>query len=112
MGLLQSPQILRTTLVSLLAVARIRTPALPDPLLVQLNPAHTNTIIPRSQHDALLQPGLPAPGDRDAHLLRPYRPSSLHMAPQALHLHLGEPHNSKTAIWHEDYLHLHPDSVH
>ena len=46
-------------------------------------------------------PGLPPPGDGDAHLLRPDRPSAVHMAPQALHLHLGEPDNSKVAIWHE-----------
>lgn len=153
---------------------------LPDPLLILLNPAPTQThthqtIIPRSHHDALLQSGkqplslqessdrercqwcrlvtarvlayapylttayvafvltlhllgLPPPGDGDAHLLRPHRPSALHMAPQALHLHFGEPYNSKAAIWHEgmgvtvfkwrtrltcvDYVHLHPDPVH
>jgi hypothetical protein len=72
--------------------------------------------------------GLPPPGDRDAHLLRPHRPSAVHMAPQALHLHLGEPNNSKVTIWHEgtrsaasrqgifltflDHVHLHPDPVH
>ena len=72
--------------------------------------------------------GFPPPGDGDAHLLRPYRPSSVYMAPQALHLHLGEPDNSKVTIWHEgrgsiafrqgvpltfpDHVHLHPDPVH
>ena len=77
--------------------------------------------------DSLLL-GLPPVGDGDAHLLRPHRPSAIHMAPQALHLHFGEPHNSKVTIWNEgmgkahseyrtsltcvDYFHLHPDPVH
>lgn len=50
---------------------------------------------------SILHPGLPPFGGGDAHLLRPYRPIAIHMAPQALHLHLGEPYNSEAAVWHE-----------
>jgi hypothetical protein len=32
--------------------------------------------------------GLSPLGDGDAHLPRPYRPAAVHLAPQALHLHL------------------------
>lgn len=36
----------------------------------------------------ILLPGVPPPGDGDAHLPRPDRAAALHLAPQALHLHL------------------------
>jgi hypothetical protein len=45
--------------------------------------------------------GLPPLGDGDAYLPRPYRPAAIHLAPQALYLHLGEPHSSEVTIWHE-----------
>jgi hypothetical protein len=49
----------------------------------------------------LLFPGLPLVGDGDVYLPRPHRPSAVHMAPQALYLHLREPDYRKTTIWHE-----------
>jgi hypothetical protein len=49
----------------------------------------------------ILLPGLPPSGHRDAHLLRPHRPAAVHMAPQALHVHLGEPNSREATIWHE-----------
>jgi hypothetical protein len=45
--------------------------------------------------------GLPPLGDRDAHLLRPHRPSPVHLATQALHIHLGEPNRRETPVWNE-----------
>jgi hypothetical protein len=49
----------------------------------------------------IVSPGLPPFGDGDAHLPRPYRPAAVHLAPQALYLHLREPDRSKVTIWHE-----------
>ena len=49
----------------------------------------------------VLHPGVPPPGGGDAHLLRTHRAAAIHMAPQALHLHLGEPHYREAAIWNE-----------
>jgi hypothetical protein len=49
--------------------------------------------------------GLPPVGDRDAHLLCSHRAAAVHMAPQALHLHLGEPYSCQTTVWHEGMSH-------
>jgi hypothetical protein len=49
----------------------------------------------------IVSPGLPPFGDGDAHLPRPYRPAAVHLAPQALYLHLREPDRREVTIWHE-----------
>lgn len=49
--------------------------------------------------------GLPPVGDGDAHLLCSHRPAAVHMAPQALHLHLGESYSCQTTVWHEGMSH-------
>ena len=68
--------------------------ATPQP---QRNVVHVLTI--------LLLLGLPPVGDGDAHLLCSHRPAAVHMAPQALHLHFGEPYSCQTTVWHEGMSH-------
>lgn len=50
--------------------------------------------------------GLPPTGDGDGNLLRLDRPSAVHMAPQAVYVHLGKSYNRKGAIWNEGNGHL------
>jgi hypothetical protein len=54
---------------------------------------------------AIVSIGLPPLGDGDAHLPRPNRPAAIHLAPQALYLHFGEPDSSEITIWHEGTTH-------